>query len=105
MMIVASLKFGQNNICGQLKLFAICSAVFEVDRCTKCHKEARISSVTEKKLRLQIAGVVGNVYELTRLVHVTSRCCKWLPQRKLRNVLWILDLHFDIVSLLNCVSP
>ena len=82
--ITASLTFDQKNICSQLKLLASYSEVFDVTWWRKCHKMIRITDLTEKKLRLQIAGTVGNVYVLTRLTHTTYSCCKWLPQRKLR---------------------
>ena len=80
--MTASLTFGQKNICGQLKLLASCSKVFEVTWYTKCNKKVRITPLTKKMLRLQIAGTVDSVYTLTRLAHPTSSCCKWLPQRK-----------------------
>ena len=99
--ITSYLMFGQKNICGQLNLLASCSEVVDVVWWTKCDKEVRITALTKKKLRLQIAGMVGSVYALTRLAPATSSCCKQLPQIKLRSELWILDLRFDIVPLLS----
>ena len=59
--------------------------------------------MTKKKLRLQIVELVSSVYVLTRLAHTTSSCYKWLPQIKLRSVLWVLDLQVDIVPLISPV--
>ena len=49
------------NICGQLKRLTTCSKVFENASRPKCDKEVRITALTETKLRLQIAGMIGRV--------------------------------------------
>ena len=68
------MTFDQKNIFGRLKLLANFSNVFGVVCRTKFYKKVRITVLTEKKLRLQIAGIVSSVYALIRLAHVTSSC-------------------------------
>ena len=100
MRLTASMTFGQKNICGQLEIFASFLEFFDVARCTKWHNGVKISTLTEKKLRSQIAGIDGSVYVLTRLVHATSSCCKWLRQRKLPSVFFSFRS-----AVCHCASP
>ena len=61
MKITASLKFGQKNICSQLKLFTNW-LLRSFWRCLlhKFHMKVRITALTKKKFRLQIEGMVGS---------------------------------------------
>ena len=47
--------------------------LFDAENSLTQNPVARITTLTEKKLRLQIAGTVGSVYALTHLVHATPR--------------------------------
>ena len=93
MRIAAFLTLGQKNVCGRLKLLASCLKFLDVAWCTKCHKEVRLTDLTDKKLRLQIAGMVICEYAVTYLAHATSSYCKRLPQKK-----WVVYL----LSFLTC---
>ena len=49
----------------------------------KDNKFFRLTDLTDKKLRLQIAGMVICEYAVTYLAHATFSYCKRLPQKKI----------------------
>ena len=104
--ITASLTFDQKNICSQLKLLASYSEVFDVTWWRKCHKMIRITDLTEKKLRLQIAGTVGNLYRLQERLAMCMYSLVWRIQHTVaangcRKESCVVDLRFYIVPVLS----